>query len=315
MIMAVCVLTVSILYIGERQKRRKLEKRLTEITEEISHFLQFKEIRMQETLEEGIAANLHNQVIKLQELCSYQKSEYESDKERMNQFIENMAHQMKTAVTALQIRLEGAGLYAATEREKHELMRADECLQRLSREVERILNSSLLASGKTVMHFEKTEMGSFVQGAVENVRELAKKRNVTILISEDKETEWMVDRFWMAQAFENIVKNGCEHTVEGSTVSVRIMNKQYEICIYVEDEGSGIEEGELLHIFDRFHRGKVNKAGYGIGLGMAKDIVRLHHGSLEAGNRKGGGAWFLLRIPELAGANTYNVVSNEVSET
>lgn len=310
-----CVLAVSILYIREMQKRRKLEKYLAEITEEISHFLQFEEIRMEETLEEGVAANLYNQVIKLQELYCYQKSESRSDKERLNQFIENMAHQMKTAVTALQIRLEGAEIYAVTETERRELMCADACLQRLGGEVERILNSSLLASGKTVMHFEKAAMGSFVREAVENVRELAKKRDVTICVSGDEGAEWMVDRFWMAQALENIVKNGCEHTKEGSTVSVRMMNKEYEICIYVEDEGTGIEESELPHIFERFHRGNVHKAGYGIGLGMAKDIAKLHHGSLEAGNRKEGGAWFLLRIPELAGANAYNIVSGEVSES
>lgn len=77
------------------------------------------------------------------------------------------------------------------------------------------------------------------------------------------------------------------------------------IIIRVEDSGNGITEQELDNLFRRFYRGSGNKAGYGIGLSMAKDIVEAHHGSIQAGNNIDKGAWFEIRLLCLDGADIY----------
>lgn len=99
--------------------------------------------------------------------------------------------------------------------------------------------------------------------------------------------------------------NSIEHTDAGGYVSISVTKSNSLIIIRVEDSGNGIAEQELDNLFRRFYRGSGNKAGYGIGLSMAKDIVEAHHGIIQAGNNIDKGAWFEIRLLCLDGADIY----------
>lgn len=99
--------------------------------------------------------------------------------------------------------------------------------------------------------------------------------------------------------------NAIEHTDAGGYVSISVTKSNSLIIIRVEDSGNGIAEQELDNLFRRFYRGSGNKAGYGIGLSMAKDIVEAHHGIIQAGNNIDKGAWFEIRLLCLDGADIY----------
>lgn len=99
--------------------------------------------------------------------------------------------------------------------------------------------------------------------------------------------------------------NAIEHTDAGGYVSISVTKSNSLIIIRVEDSGNGIAEQELDNLFRRFYRGSGNKASYGIGLSMAKDIVEAHHGIIQAGNNIDKGAWFEIRLLCLDGADIY----------
>lgn len=90
----------------------------------------------------------------------------------------------------------------------------------------------------------------------------------------------------------------------GTAVNVIIKDCIQNIEVRIEDHGAGIPEDELPLMFERFHRGAAAKAGYGIGLSMANDIVRAHHGSIRAVNMQTGAA-FTITLPVLDGIKPY----------
>lgn len=302
-----CIIGVLIFCCIQGKKCKKLENEIQRMADSMSHFMLYGEEKQRETLEEGVLANLQNEIFKMEELFSYQRERHKLEEKRLNQFMENMAHQMKTILTSLQIRVDSAQVYAVTEQEKYALMRSQECISRMDGELERILNCSQIASGKAAMHFQRTGIHTLIKRCIENLKPFAEKKEVVISVTGSPGLEFGIDEYWMEQAFENIIKNALEHTVQKSEIIINVLDDGNEVQIKIEDDGEGIEELELPYIFERFHRGNSTKTGYGIGLSMAADIVKAHHGKLSAGNRAKGGAWFLISLPVLEGAKAYKI--------
>lgn len=281
----------------QREKRR-----LRELSGQIEHFLLYADRPLTEILDEGSLANLNNQISRLEQQLLHQRSQSGRREKEITRFVENMTHQMKNAVTALQIQLDLLSAHLPAE-EQGSLEKSQTCLERLTGEIDRILKSSQLAAGKVSMKFEPVELGAETAASMERLKPLAEARGISILLEGNAEIP--ADSFWLGQALENLIKNGVEHTPEGTEVRVRIKDEGSRVRILIEDEGPGIPPGELPELFTRFHRGGVQKAGYGIGLSMAKDIIDAHHGTLTAGNREKAGARFEIRLPRIGGAETY----------
>lgn len=303
-----CISTiVCIVLLVNNQKQKRL---MEQAEEQISHFLIYPEKVAKESLGEGCVYNLMNQVSKLEEQYLFEKERNKKREVQTNQFIENMAHQIKTSITALQIRLDFSMLQCENQKEKENLEKSQKCLSRLTNEVERLLISSQLAGGKVMMCYEKLNMEKLLKDCMDRMRILADRKKVSIELEGCLDAVYYGDEFWLTQAIENILKNAVEHTKESGKVRIFGECENGEIQICIEDEGDGIPQEELPFMFERFFRGNSEKIGYGIGLSMAKDIVTYHHGSLKAGNLEHGGACFLILLPILNGSEPYKIVSH-----
>ncbi len=282
---------------------QRKKNRMTELNQQMEHFLLYGENPLSETLDEGTFANLNNQIARLERQLLYQRSQSGQREEEMARFVENMAHQMKNSVTALQIQLDLLAARLPRE-EGHSIEKSQACLERLTGEIDRILKSGQLAAGKIAMEFQPMELSAEAAACMERLRPLAESKGAALVL--EGRANISADGFWLAQAMENLLKNAIEHTAEGTEITLRIADEGSRVAIRIEDEGRGIPPGELPALFTRFHRCGASKAGYGIGLSMAKDIVEAHHGSLTAGNREKVGAWFEIQLPRIDGAQTYS---------
>ena len=270
------------------------QKRTTErLSDGIEHFLLYPHDPPEETLAEGAAANLYNQISRLEQMLSVQETTAERREQQTTIFIENMAHQINNSLTALQIQLDILGLHTGSA-EREALQKSQDCMDRLKGEIGRILSSGQLAEGKVTMNFEPLELREELNACRGRLAALASSRKVEIRIAGAE-----------ALTLENVIKNAVEHTAFGSAVTVTLADERRNARISVEDDGDGIPAEELSVLFERFHRGETAKAGYGIGLSMAKDIVAAHHGNLSARNREGGGALFEIILPIMEGSRPY----------
>lgn len=269
-----------------------LRKQIQTLSEEIDHFLLYREAPP-ETLKEGLLSNLTNQIRKLETQLLYEKQFNHKRETEMTQFIENMAHQIKTTLTILQIHLDLAqATYASSD-----LANSQASLERLTAEIERVLKSSQLASGKISMDFTTLNYPDCIQGCIRSLTSLAEKKNVSFACRMPAQCLISADAFWLSQAIENLLKNAVEHTPSGTSVQISLEESEKHVVLTVADSGKGVPVQELPLIFLRFHRGRISKAGYGIGLSMAQDIVKAHHGTLSARNLPEKGCSFLLSLP------------------
>ena len=259
---------------------------------------------IEETLNEGAVANLQNAFSELTAQFSLMRAASAHREEEMTHFVENIAHQIKNAATALQIRLDILQMKLKLPDEVEALKKSQLCMNRLTDEVDRVLKSSQLASGKITMVPEKIDLSEAIKECCDELSPLAEARSVELLFEPKNSICISADAFWLPQAISNIIKNAVEHTARGTAVNVIIKDCIQNIEVRIEDHGAGIPEDELPLMFERFHRGAAAKAGYGIGLSMANDIVRAHHGSIRVVNMQTGAA-FTITLPVLDGIKPY----------
>lgn len=304
---------ISGLFVLERYRRYALEKKIDRLVQELDCFLLRGENNLEETLKEGRVENLRNELAAVTAQAQHQIQHREAREKRLNQFMENMAHQMKTTLTALQIRIDLAQSKASLSDVQTELEECQKCMGRLTGEVDRILECSQLGEQKINMWLERCDVSRLIQNTITVLEPLWKKKGVKIVYESSDISgisEICLDSYWFSQAFENVLKNAVEHTPSGSAVTIQASDRVHSLVLEIMDEGPGIGEDELPYLFERFHRGSYGKTGYGIGLSMAADILKAHHGSIQAENRKEGGACFRLETPILEGRRPYELQKN-----
>ena len=125
--------------------------------------------------------------------------------------------------------------------------------------------------------------------------------NVTLVASGRAEAMVSVDPLRLRQALDNLVSNAIRHTPAGGAVTVSVAQDDSITTIAVRDTGPGIPDEFLLRVFERFSRADAARGrttgGSGLGLPIARELIRLHGGDITAENLAGGGAQFTVVLP------------------
>lgn len=213
----------------------------------------------------------------------------ELEKKELSDYVENIAHQIKTPIASIRLNEEIASFsrdITVLEKNKSPFDRLDHLFDSFMK-LARIENETI--------HFE-LEVGSMNQ-LLEDVREqvLPLLENTELKI-ESEDIHFYYDSQWLSEAIYNIIKNCIEEGV--SLVNIQTYCNSEMNHIVIRDNGNGINEEDLPYIFNRFYRSKKNKKkGVGIGLALTKEIVVGHHGFISAYNDDG--AVFDLAFPIL----------------
>ena len=109
------------------------------------------------------------------------------------------------------------------------------------------------------------------------------------------------DGLSLSEAFVNIIGNAIKYSHDGSRIVVNAKENGTDVVISIQDNGVGISEEDLPHIFDGFYRGKSGQAmatGHGIGLAVSRQIIEAHNGSIVVESELGKGTTFTVRLPK-----------------
>ena len=112
------------------------------------------------------------------------------------------------------------------------------------------------------------------------------------------EAEYFGNELLMRHVWDNLIGNAVKFSPENGTVRIRLMKKLGKILFTVEDEGPGIPEDSIHHVFDKFYQAdSVHKhEGSGLGLALVEKILKLENGSVTAENREAGGCMFTVTL-------------------
>lgn len=214
-------------------------------------------------------------------------------KENFAENLSNIAHQLKTPITAIslsaQMIKEGpAAIYANQIKGQ---------INRLTHLEEALLLLSRLDAGTLPMELKTVDVFTVLTMAGDNLQEVFSKREVFLDIP-DKGEAWMTaDLEWTMEAVMNLLKNCMEHSPKGGTVHCSYEQNPLYTRIQIWDEGEGFAKEEIPCLFERFYRGRKEvKGGVGIGLSLAKAILERENGTITAKNLPDGGACFEIRI-------------------
>jgi len=119
-----------------------------------------------------------------------------------------------------------------------------------------------------------------------------------------KVTSLSIDHLRIGQVLNNLLSNAIKFSPEKGKIAASYDQDDQHVAIRIEDQGPGINEQEIHHIFDRYYMGrtdfKIRPEGSGLGLYIVRNIVELHGGTVSAHNLSHGGSCFTVKLPVIA---------------
>lgn len=220
--------------------------------------------------------------------------------ERVKRFSVDAAHQLRTPLTAIQNEIEVTLTKERSEREYRKVLE-DLLVQvaTLSETVNGMLRLAQSEGGLDSSHRQQVSVDPLLEEVVEFFGALAEERGVEISITGQCKAAVIGDPTWLHQLFANIVHNALKYTPEGGRVEVSANAADDEVAVAIRDDGAGLTAEDRAIVFARYQRGSASSAGDGMGLGLAlaREIVRAHGGSIDVESEPGAGSTFSVRLP------------------
>lgn len=219
------------------------------------------------------AENTKKELATLQSLEEYRKN-----------YVGNISHELKTPIFSIQAYLYtllDGGLYDE-KINKDYLKRAVDNTVRLQNIVEDLEVITKLESGQVQLELRRFDIRELVQDIFKDLKSIAKKKRISLKFKEGASHPFfvMADRDSIRQVLTNLVVNSIKYGIEGGTTKVSFYDTESEILTEVSDNGLGIEEKHLKHVFDRFYRVDSSRSrkqgGSGLGLSIVKHIIEAH---------------------------------------
>lgn len=271
---------------------------ISTIGEQIDRILHGEDIPLMEDLGEGDLAILSTQVKKMVRCLHEQQDNLQKEKDLLADSMADISHQMKTPLTSIHLILSFLQEEDLTFPRRRELVKKLTVLtDRMDWMVYALLRMAKLEAGTVTLQRKYFSMAQLIRKSYESLAIPMELRGISFRSDVAEKAGMTGDIAWMTEAVTNVMKNCMEHTPEGGEVSVKAEENALYTVILVEDTGTGIEEEDLPHIFERFYRGKnADENSVGIGLALSKQIISSQNGTIKVRNkRQGNGAIFEIR--------------------
>ncbi|MFW3626064.1 cell wall metabolism sensor histidine kinase WalK [Aerococcus viridans] len=236
-------------------------------------------------------------------------TEHEKIERDRKQFVSNISHELRTPLTSVrsysEALVDGAikdekvavEFLNVIQTETDRMIRMISDLLHLSRmdAKQRVINRELIIFKDLVNHildrFDMMFQSEDYEGKNYIIKRELMEEEVWVEIDQDK----------LIQVIDNIMNNAIKYSPDGGTIYVRLMSTHNQLVLSIQDQGLGIPQESIPHLFDRFYR--VDKArsraqgGSGLGLSIAKEEIELHNGTIWVNSIENKGTTFFISLP------------------
>jgi signal transduction histidine kinase len=228
-------------------------------------------------------------------------------------FVNDAAHELKTAVTIIKSSLQ---LLASRPRTTREYARGLEtCMADCARMEDLVQRMLQLArfEGEPVAHSAQCDFAEVARDVAAQMERLAEIREVTLAVDAPASLTAPIDADACASLLANLLLNSVQHTPAGGSVKATVRAGTTGITLEVRDTGRGIAPEDIPHLFERFWRGDRSRArstgGVGLGLSICKAIVDTCGGTIDVSSRIGEGTCVTVRLPVAPAPETVHELS------
>jgi len=209
--------------------------------------------------------------------------------------LDALAHDFLTPLTSVKTAITTVRSEYRHEAEEDEFLAVvEEETDRLSEMINETTDMARMEPGKPQIRRREVPVPLIIRTALHRMKALLDSRPVTVQVQEDISSV-DADPDMIGLALRQLLGNAVKYSPPETEISISASQTEDTVTITVRDHGLGIPPDELDAIFERFYRGKRTQesvAGTGMGLSIARDIVRAHHGKLRVQNTPEGGAQF-----------------------
>lgn len=291
-ITGIVLIMVFYLYLRYRQKRIN---EITDYVERVSN--KDYTLGIEENSEDELN-RLKNELYKITVMLKEQAEQSIEQKEALAASVSDISHQLKTPLTSVLILLDNLEQnenmnQATRERFITEIARQIEGMNWL---VISLLKLSKLDAG--VVEFESKDiyLNDLLLEITSNLEIMAEIKEVEIVLECNHKIKIKGDYNWNKEAIQNIVKNAIEHSKNKTKVKIIVEENSIYTQLLIKDEGEGINQEDLKHIFDRFYKAKnASENSFGIGLSLSKTIIEKQNGYIEVESKEGKGTIFKIK--------------------
>jgi signal transduction histidine kinase len=232
----------------------------------------------------------------------------QSARERYQQAMHFVTHEMRTPLSAIQGSSELISRYPLTEEKRKQIaLLINSESKRLARMVEIFLSVERLSAGQMELKQEAIPVKPMVEICVDRARPLAERKRIEIVLEPIAESLQLTgDRELMEYACYNLLTNAVKYSPQKTVVTVSGFRQDGRVRIAVKDQGIGMDQREVKQVFQKFYRTRKaeqsGEAGSGIGLSIVQQIVEQHGGRIDVTSQPGVGSDFTLVFPAAPGS-------------
>ena len=251
-----------------------------------------------DNFDESLSAVVENKLAEYLAVSETQMAKTAAEQEKTKTLIADISHQTKTPIANLLLYTELLKEEGGKDSETVALLESQ--VKKLDFLIQSLVKLSRLETGILVLHPRKSEVSLLLEEAEGQYAARAQEKGLYLRVVSEEAQGVMAcfDPKWTLEALGNLIDNAVKYTQAGG---VTVCVKPYElfVCIEVEDTGIGIAEEEQARIFGRFYRSVSvsDEQGVGIGLYLAREILRQQSGYIQLVSEVGKGAVFSMYLP------------------
>lgn len=270
------------------------------ITRPLRQLSQAAEKIRQGHLKQEVPVETQDEVGQLAAVFNQMSAELAANESNRQEFLANIAHELKTPLAVLQGHLESM-LDGVEEPEPEKLFSMQEEVMRLTRLVGDLRDLSLAQVHQLELHLQPVDLGEKAERAAELLEPLLEEKRLHFVKNMAPSLPVrQLDPDRVNQILYNLITNAIRYTHPGTAILLQTEPVGKRVRLIIADEGPGIAPEDLDHIFEQFYRGDKSRnrasGGSGIGLSLAKSFVEAQGGTITARNRKEGGAEFVVEL-------------------
>jgi len=224
--------------------------------------------------------------------------------DKIKQFTGDASHEMRTPLAILKGETEVALRWAKDPEELRTTLESNlEEINRMDRILEDLLSLAKSEAGEINLKVRPFSLSDLLQDLYLQGNALAEQKGMDVSLKLDVDREITIegDALQLRRVFLNLLTNSIKYTPEGGKIELRLSLSDDDVVVDVRDDGIGIDEKHLPHLFDRFYRvddaRNRSAGGTGLGLAISKALVDAHRGRIAVSSTVGKGSCFTVYLP------------------
>ncbi|UWP79981.1 sensor histidine kinase [Dactylosporangium fulvum] len=247
-----------------------------------------------------VAVGGSEELVRLATSFNWMAASLEGADERQRRLVADLAHELRTPLSNLRGYIEAIrdGVFEPTDDVLGSLHEEAILQQRL---VDDLQDLALAESGALVYHPADLDLVDLVEASARAGQAAAEQAGVRLVVAPGQRLPVRVDADRIRQVLGNLLSNAIRHTPAGGSVTLRAVADGDDAVVTMVDTGSGIDPGDLPHVFDRLWRADAARSrdtgGSGLGLAIARQLVIDQGGRIEAASEAGAGTTMTITLP------------------